>query len=458
MTVLDSMSGRIMPMLQQIERDRQHHGNETCHWIDFVVALVFFFTKGCDSAADWARALDDADPALNLPKIPRSTLSSKFYDFDPNLLHQIINGLLMQIFPNNPDLALIGHLNAVDGSFFTVIGGIFNRTKREWSSQVKLHLNLNLNCMLPVDFISDYATSDERAAFLRMAERGVTYVVDRGYMAFYVLRQIIAREAFIVMRVYESVVFTTIESFPVTLPSHMHQQWTNVRDSLVRSNNKDAEGLVFRLVECTIGDVTYRLMTNRFDLTTYHILLIYAYRWQIELMFRFLKQTLGCKRVITQSPRGIETFFAGMLLTALLEAYFKVDCLALEGYVAPSMSQSMDDTANVTLPHDAALLSKEADCVRTVPANTPQPRTYRQTRPEYRQVSARKVQTSTDTERPTIKVDVAVFMDELNQKTALFWKIPKQWIETLRDCMYRPFTPEIVSKLNKRALVYICGP
>jgi hypothetical protein len=47
MTVLDSMSGRIMPMLQQIERDRQHHGNETCHWIDFVVALVFFFTKGC---------------------------------------------------------------------------------------------------------------------------------------------------------------------------------------------------------------------------------------------------------------------------------------------------------------------------------------------------------------------------------------------------------------------------
>jgi hypothetical protein len=122
------------------------------------------------------------------------------------------------------------------------------------------------------------------------------------------------------------------------------------------------------------------------------------------------------------------------------------------------MSQSMDDTANATMPHDAALLSKEADCARTVPANTLQSRTYRQTQPEYRQVSARKVQTSTDTERPTIKVDVAVFMDELNQKTALFWKIPKQWIETLRDCMYRPFTPEIVSKLNKRALVYICGP
>ena len=331
MTVLDIMSSRIMPMLQQIERERQHHGNETCHWIDFVVALVFFFTKGCDSAADWARALDDADPALNLPKIPRSTLSSKFYDFDPKLLHQVINGLLMQIFPKNPDLAFIGQLNAVDGSFFTVIGGIFNRTKREWSSQVKLQLNLNVNCMLPVDFISDYATSDERAAFLRMTERGVTYVVDRAYMAFYVLRQIIEREAFIVMRVYESVVFTIIESFPVTLPTHMHQQWTNVRDSLVRSNNKDAEGLVFRLVECTIGDVTYRLMTNRFDLTTYHILLIYAYRWQIELMFRFLKQTLGCKRVITQSPRGIETFFAGMLLTALLEAYFKVYLLNKTG-------------------------------------------------------------------------------------------------------------------------------
>jgi len=458
MTVLDIMCSRIMPMLRQIERDRPHHGNETCHWIDFVIALVFFFTKGCDSAADWARALDDADPALNLPKIPRSTLSSKFYDFDPKLLHQIITILLVQIFPKNPDLALIGQLNAVDGSFFTVIGGIFNRTKQEWSSQVKLHLNLNLNCMLPVNFESDYATSDERAAFLRMIERGVTYVVDRGYMAFYVLRHIIEQEAFIVMRVYESVVVTTVESFPVTLPTHMNHQWINVRDSLVHSNNKDAEGLAFRLVECTIGEVTYRLMTNRFDLTTYHILLIYAYRWQIELMFRFLKQTLGCKRIITQSPRGIETFFAGMLLTALLEAYLKVDCLALEGHVAPGMAQSVDATANGTMSHDAALETIEADDARTVPTNTPQSRVYRQTQPEYRQSSQRKVQTSTDTERPTIKVDVAVFMGELNQKTALFWKIPKQWIETLRDCMHRPFTPEIVSKLNKRARVYICSP
>lgn len=458
MTVLDIMCSRIMPMLQQIECERPHHGNETCHWIDFVVALVFFFTKGCDSAADWARALDDADPALNLRKIPRSTLSSKFYDFDPKLLHQIINGVLTQIFPKNPDLALIGQLNAIDGSFFTVIGGIFNRTKQEWSSKVKLHLNLNVNCMLPVDFISDHATSDERAAFLRMAERGVTYVVDRGYMAFYVLRQIIEREAYIVMRVYESVVFTTIESLPVTLPTHMHHQWTNVRDSLVRSNNTEAEGLVFRLVECTIGEVSYRLMTNRFDLTTYHILLIYAYRWQIELMFRFLKQTLGSNRVITQSPRGIETFFAGMLLTALLEAYFKVDCLALEGHVAPGLPQSINTTADVSMSYDAALEATGADDARAVPTNTPKSLTYRQTQPECCQSSPRKVQTSTDTERPTIKIDVAVFMDELNQKTALFWKIPKQWIETLRDCMYRPFTPEIVSKLNKRARVYICGP
>lgn len=447
-----------MPIVQQIERDRPHHGNETCHWSDFVIALVFFFTKGCDSAADWARALDDADPALNLPKIPRSTLSSKFYDFDPKLLHQIINVVLMQIFPSNPDLALIGQLNAVDGSFFTVIGGIFHRKKREWSSKVKLHLNLNVNRMLPVDFISDYATSDERAAFLRMIECGVTYVVDRGYMAFYVLRHVIEQEAYIVMRTCESVVFTTVESLPVTLPTHMQHQWTNVRDSLVCSNNKDAEGLVFRLVECTIGEVTYRLMTNRFDLTTYHILLIYAYRWQIELMFRFLKQTIGCKRVITQSPRGIETFFAGMLLTVLLEAYLKVDCLALEGYGTPDMALSIDATTNDIIPHDMAFEPTEADDVRTMLAPTPHSHTYRQTSSEYRQLPQRKVQTSTDAARPTIKVDVAVFMDELNQKTALFWKIPKQWIETLRDCMYRPFTPEIVRKLNKRALVYICSP
>jgi len=456
MTVFTAMLERVMGVLQRIEDKRLRHGNETVHWKEFVVSLIFFFVKGCDSAADWARALEDADPALNLPIIPRSTLSSKFYDFDPQLMHLIIQELLTQAFPKNPELALIGQLDAVDGSLFRVIGGVFNRISREWNHNVKLHLDLNLNCMIPVAFVSDSATSDERAAFLTMITRGVTYILDRGYMAFYVLRHVIEHEAFVVMRTYETVVVNTVETFTPTLPAHMHQQWTNVSDRLVTSNHKDAQGIIFRLVECTIGAVTYRLITNRFDLTTYHILLIYAYRWQIELMFRFLKQTLGCRTVITQCPAGIETFFAGMLLTALLQSHFKIDCLAREGYDAPNyapISAISTDTPIVYAHDTIELEGRDRDT-----ASSEESAHILTNQTEKSAISHYKIQTSIDTKRPTIISDVALFMNEINRKTALFWKIPKHWINTLRDCLHCQFTPEVINKLNKRALQYAQSP
>jgi hypothetical protein len=456
MTVFTAMLERITGILQRIEDKRPHHGNETVHWKDFVIVLLFFFIEKCDSAADWARALEDAEPALGLPKIPRSTLSSKFYDFDPQLLHQVIQELLLQAFPKNPDLALIGQLDAVDGSLFRVIGGVFNHISGEWNHNVKLHLDLNLNCMLPVAFISDSATSDERAAFLTMITRGVTYILDRGYMAFYVLRHLIEHEAFVVMRTYESVVVNTVETFTPTLPAHMHQHWTNVSDRLVTSNHKDAQGIIFRLVECTIGDVTYRLMTNRFDLTTYHILLIYAYRWQIELMFRFLKQTLGGRKIITHCPAGIETFFGGMLLTAILESFFKIDCLAREGYDVPNcapLSATSTDTRTV-YAHDMIELAGPGHNS----TSSGEPAHILTNQAEQSAISHHKIQTSIDTKRPTIINDVALYMNEINRKTTLFWKIPKHWINTLRDCLHCQFTPEIVSKLNKRALQYAQSP
>lgn len=456
MTVFTAMLERIMGVLQRIEDERPRHGNETLHWMEFVISLIFFFLKGCDSASDWARALEDAEPALNLPQIPRSTLSSKFYDFDPQLLHQVIREVLTQAYPKNPDLALIGQLDAVDGSLFRVIGGVFNRIAREWNHNVKLHLDLNLNRMIPIAFISDSATSDERAAFLTMIASGVTYVLDRGYMAFYVLRHVIEHQAFVVMRTYETVVVNTVETCIPTLPAHMHQHWTNVSDRLVTSNHKDAQGIIFRLVECTIGDITYRLITNRFDLTTYHILLIYAYRWQIELMFRFLKRTLGCRKVITHSPAGIETFFAGMLLTAILQSYFKIDCLAREGYAAPELVSTSSISPDTSAVHACDRAESEGADHDNPSSGESIHALADQTKPIA--VSRCTVQTSRDTERPTIISDVALFMNDINRKTALFWKIPKHWINTVRDCLHRQFAPEVVNKLNKRALQYTQGP
>ena len=70
LTVFDRLLAPAIPILQQIEDTRAKHGNESLTWLNFVRVLVYFFTRRCESRNEWAIALANADPALNLPAVP----------------------------------------------------------------------------------------------------------------------------------------------------------------------------------------------------------------------------------------------------------------------------------------------------------------------------------------------------------------------------------------------------
>ncbi|HET7376908.1 MAG TPA: transposase [Anaerolineae bacterium] len=275
---------------------------------------------------------------------------------------------------------------------------------------MKLHLTFNLNQMITADFLVDSLNSSERQALRAMLTAGVTYVLDRGYMAFDLLRDMIAAHAFVVMRAYNNIVVETVTELPVVLPETVTTHWTQVRDRIVQSAHPDASGMLFRLVECTVGATTYRLITNRTDLTTFQIIILYAYRWQIELIFRFLKHTLQGVEVITQSKRGAENFFAAMFLTAILHLVLKVDCLEQGGYLPPNEQTLHSETAR------------------------------------------HQIQISTDSVRPTAHLAIAGLMARINDQLALFWKVPKHWLATVSAYLHRPFTPSVRDIFNKRAL------
>jgi len=187
-------------------------------------------------------------------------------------------------------------------------------------------------------------------------------------------------------------------------------QWSQVRDRIVRPKDSAYAHIRFRLVECTVGSTTYRLITNLYQLTTFQILLLYAYRWQIELIFRYLKHTMHGVHLITQHPAGIQNFFYALLLTALLHLRFKQRCLADEGYSPPD-TQSNEHESGERTP-----------------------------------------QASGDAGRPTNHLAIARFFARLNDALTRFWKISKHWLHTLADNLSRPFTADIVRLLNKYAV------
>jgi Transposase DDE domain len=415
MTVFDALLAPVMPILQDIEQQRRKHGNETLRWLDFVRILVFFFTERCASRNALVVALENADPALTLPQAPAMTVTDAFQRFSPTLLRQALSRLIHQIErPIIPELTLIGDIDAVDGSYFPVMGGMSYLRDTD-TPRIKLHLDFNLNRLIAVDFVIGTATSNERQAYRSMLAANVTYVLDRGYMAFALLRDSIATKAHVIMRACNNLVVETIEELTVTLPVQLRQQWSDVRDRRVRSSHEDAQGIEFRLVEFTVGPSSYKLITDRFDLSTFQVILIYAYRWQIELAFRFFKHTMQGLKVITHSHWGIENYFAAMFLTALLHVQFKQECLDQNDEPPIKPQEDSEDSTDKT----------------TDPTNN--------------------VQTSRDPARPSADGVIAAFLAKLNHPLTLFWKVPKHWLTTLADYLHRQFTPDVVVLLNKRA-------
>jgi len=62
------------------------------------------------------------------------------------------------------------------------------------------------------------------------------------------------------------------------------------------------------------------LATTLWNLPAEEVVALYEYRWQVELFFRFLKQVLGCKQLLSAKTSGVRIQLYCALLAALLLA------------------------------------------------------------------------------------------------------------------------------------------
>ena len=68
------------------------------------------------------------------------------------------------------------------------------------------------------------------------------------------------------------------------------------------------------------SDGVLRLATNMLDVPAEIIGLIYQQRWSIEIFFRFFKNLLGCRHLLSRSQHGIEIQTYCAIIACLLMA------------------------------------------------------------------------------------------------------------------------------------------
>lgn len=159
------------------------------------------------------------------------------------------------------------------------------------------------------------------------AEPGSIFLVDRGYQDYGLFERWTEGGCFFVSKLKKShsaLVLAERDLGGVKTESG----YTLLRELRVRLGSKGKEtSREYRLLDVlTPEGEPATLVTNLWEVTPEQILALYQYRWTIEIVFRWLKHTLGLSHLISTQKEGVELqIVMALLVYALLVLYQEGD-------------------------------------------------------------------------------------------------------------------------------------
>ena len=309
------------------------------HFDEYVTLVLLCLTN---PLLDSVRALQQASELekiiaqLGVRRFSLGSFSESVRVFEPEKLREVITQLAGEMRPVNADPRLKTHLDQAlvmaDGTVLDAIATVAKAawlpfqdgtTKHAW----KLHVQFDFDSFLPTDVeltdARNSGKSDEKNVLRKKLKRDCCYVMDRWFGQFKLFNDIARAGSSYVCRVKENSAFEVIEE---RLLDDEALQAGVVRDATVRmglsSKPGDGPDHPMRLVVIeaephekrggrrgkTAGPGnkgTIVIATNLIDVPAHLIALIYHHRWAIEVFFRFFKQILGCRHLLSHRPEGI---------------------------------------------------------------------------------------------------------------------------------------------------------
>lgn len=213
-------------------------------------------------------------------------------------LAQDMMGRCMRIAFRDPILPVIGKSLGING-FFAIDSSTvslklskfpWSVPQKEWGG-MKLHTMFDLIRGVPrMCLITGHEVRDQTFMNDYPYEKGCFYIFDRIYFKAKGLYHIQSQEAYFVTRIKRDVVYEVVDRSPV-LGLHV------LADETIRFGSRWASSGYperMRLIKyySTERNELMQFVTNNFVVEASTIALLYKYRWQIELFFKWIKQHL----------------------------------------------------------------------------------------------------------------------------------------------------------------------
>lgn len=386
----------------------------------FVINILFGIIYNLGSVSLLITEIKTSKTAkvLGLVLASSSMYSEAFNRYGSYLLRNILMQMLETIhFLEIPDIKNLGRILLIDGSIFPAIKTMSWACYKEGSNAIKLHVAMSLNMMIPIKFLSAEGNSSERNFLRSIIEKSTTYVCDRGYICFDLFKEI-AINAFFVIRVKSNMRYKIITNLTVDIPDKFSNFVDKVTDVEIIFKNDKHKKKKYRLVSFSANCETYMLCTNRFDLSTFEIITLYAYRWQIELLFRFLKRTFNCIHLMSHSENGVELQFYLYTIAHLLLLSFKQECIITNEENKQSSIILNNTGTNEENKQRPIILNNSGNTCNASSADTNNGRRY-----------ARGL------------------VSLLGGKLKHFWKLGIHWLATLKNILIDKFSDDIAKTL-----------
>jgi hypothetical protein len=215
-------------------------------------------------------------------------------------------------------------LMSIDASVIDLCASMFDWAKfRLTKGAVKLHLLLDHDGYLPsFAVITEGKKHEVRVARQMRFVAGTILVFDRGYTDYLWFVSLVKQGVHFVTRLKENADYGVVEERP--LP---HRQGVR-RDQVIFFYKLAQAGLdaYFRRIEFydQEQDRVLVFLTSHRELSAATIAAVYKERWQIELFFRALKQSLRVKTFVGTSANALKTQLWTALIAILLVKYLQL--------------------------------------------------------------------------------------------------------------------------------------
>jgi hypothetical protein len=347
----------LLSKLHNVGCDRDKSANRQLHFDDYVMLiLLFLFNPMIESIAllQGVAELPEIQKRLGVRRFSAGSFSESCRVFDPSKLQEVVDQLARGLLPIERDellRQLPGKLTLVDSSVLrtlcTVAEAIFlplgnGKHSHAW----RLHLQFDVDHHVPhawdITTPKNTGKTDEKNVLRRRLEAGHTYVMDRWYAQFVLWNDIKAAQSSYVCRVRDNSKYEVIEDRPLSPEAIeagvISDQLVHIGLSKKPGERPDHPTRLI-CVRCSphqkrgkgksrggarggqtgpTSDGVLRIVTDLLDVPAHIIAFLYGYRWTIEVFFRFFKQILGCRHLISTRIEGIQIQIYAAVICCLM--------------------------------------------------------------------------------------------------------------------------------------------